>query len=106
MKELYYIKPYRRLFPTLRLEFGEIKNKFLFRITEGEITRNKGKTEFTPIEEVFDEEQEMLKKVWEMRKQLSEKKWNLKKKESSKIKQQSFITLKTMNGDLSLEFDN
>ena len=94
MKELYYIKPYRRLLPTLRLEFGEIKNKFLFRITEGEITRNKGKTEFTPIEEVFDEEQEMLKKVWEMRKELSEEKWDLKSKEESpKIKQPSFITL-------------
>ena len=74
MKELSYIKPYRRLLRTLRLEFGEIKNNFPLRITEGEITRNKGKTEFPPIEEVFDEEQEMLKKVWEMRKQLSEEK--------------------------------
>ena len=107
MKKLYYIKPYRRLLRTLRLEFGKIKNKFLLRITEGEITRNKGKTDFPPIEEVFDEEQEMLKKVWEMRKQLSEEKWTLKSKEESpKIKQPSFITLKTINGDLSLEFDN
>ena len=107
MIELYYIKPYRKLLRTLRLEFGEIKNKFLLRITEGEITRNKGKTEFPPIEEVFDEEQEMLKKVWEMRKQLSEEKWNLKtKEESPKVKQPSFITSKTMNGEMSMEFDS
>ena len=56
---------------------------------------------------MFDEEQEMLKNVWELRKQLSEEKWNLKtKEESPKIKQPSFITSKTMNGEMSMEFDN
>ena len=106
MKELYYIRPYRRSLRTLRLEFGKVKNKFLLRLIDGEINR-RGKSEFSPIEEVFHEEQEMLKNVWELRKQLSKEKWKLQNKEESpKIKQTSFITSKTMNGDLSLEFDN
>ena len=76
------------------------------RLIDGEINR-KGKSEFSPIEEVFDKEQEMLKNVWELRKQLSEEKWNLKTKEDShKIKQPSFITSKTMNGEMSMEFDS
>ena len=106
MKELYFIRPYRRSLRTLRLEFGKVKNKFLLRLIDGEINQ-KGKSEFSPIEEVFDEEQEMLKNVWELRKQLSEEKWNLKtKEESPKVKQPSFITSKTMNGEMSMEFDS
>ena len=106
MKELYFIRPYKRSLRTLRLEFGKVKNKFLLRLIDGEINQ-KGKSEFSPIEEVFDEEQEMLKNVWELRKQLSEEKWSLKtKEESPKIKQPSFITLKTMNGEMSIEFDH
>ena len=107
MKELYYIKPFSSILRTLRLEFGKVKNKFILRIIEGEIKRDTGKSDFNPIEDVFDEEQEMLKKVWEMRKQLSEEKWNLKTQEKLlKIKQHSIITLKTKDGDMSLEFDN
>jgi len=56
---------------------------------------------------VFDEEQGMLKKVWETRKQLSEERWILKTKvDSPKTTQPSFITLKTIDGELSLEYDN
>ena len=106
MKELYYIRPYRRSLRTLRLEFGKVKNKFLLRLIDGEIN-SRGKSEFSPIEEVFNEEQEMLKNVWELRKQLSEEKWKLQNKEESpKIKQPSFISSKTMNGDLSIKFDD
>ena len=106
MKELYYIRPFRRSLRTLRLEFGKVKNKFLLRLIDGEINR-KGKSELSPIEEVFNEEQEMLKKVWELRKQLSDEKWNLQtKQESSKRKQPSFITSTTMNGKMSIEFDS
>ena len=90
----------------MRLEFGEVKNKFLLKFIDGEINLNV-KSEFSPIEEVFDYEQEMLKKVWETRKQLSEERWILKTKEDSpKTTQPSFITLKTINGDLSMEYDN
>ena len=73
---------------------------------DGEINL-KGKSEFSPIEKVYDDEQEMLKNVWETRKQLSDERWILRTKEESPTsKQTSFITLKTNNGDLSLEFDN
>ena len=106
MKELYFTKPYRRSIRTLRLEFGEVNNKFLLKFIDGEINL-KDKSEFSPIEKVYDDEQEMLKNVWETRKQLSDERWILRTKEESPTsKQTSFITLKTNNGDLSLEFDN
>ena len=106
MNELYYTKPYRRSIRTLRLEFGEVDDKFLLKFIDGEINL-KGKSEFSPIEKVYDDEQEMLKNVWETRKQLSDERWILRTKEESPTsKQTSFITLKTNNGDLSLEFDN
>ena len=106
MNELYYTKPYRRSIRTLRLEFGEVNDKFLLIFIDGEINL-KGKSEFSPIEKVYDDEQEMLKNVWETRKQLSDERWILRTKEESPTsKQTSFITLKTNNGDLSLEFDN
>ena len=105
MNELYFTKPYRRSLKTLRLEFGEVKNKFLLKFIDGEINL-KGKSEFSPIETVYDDEQEMLKKVWETRKQLSEERWILKTKEESPTsKQTSFITLKKIDGDLSMEYD-
>ena len=67
---------------------------------DGEINL-KGKSEFSPIESVYDDEQEMLKKVWETRKQLSEERWILKtKEESPKTTQPSFIALKTIDGEL------
>ena len=78
MNVLHYIKPYRRLLRTLRIEFGKIRNKYILRIFEGEITRHNGESEFLPIEEVYCEEHGMLKKVYEIRKQLFEEKWNLK----------------------------
>ena len=106
MNELYYTKPYRRSIRTLRLEFGEVNDKFLLKFIDGEINL-KGKSEFSPIEKVYDDEQEMLKNVWETRKQLSDERWIMRtKEESPTTKQTSFITLKTINGDLSMEFDN
>jgi len=106
MNELYYVKRERKSLRTLRIEFGECKDKFLLKFIDGE-TNLKGKSEFSPIESVYEDEQKMLKKVWEVRKQLSEERWILKtKEESSTSKQTSFITLKTIDGDLSMEYDN
>ena len=106
MNELYFTKPYRRSLKILRLEFGEINNKFLLKSIEGEIN-GKGTSEFSPREEVFEDEQVMLKEVWELRKRLSEDRWTLETKEDSPTTQQtSFITLKTIDGDLSMEYDN
>ena len=79
MKELYFVRRKRGNYKTLRLEYGEIKNKFLLKFIDGE-TNLKGKSEFSPIESVYEDEQEMLKKVWETRKQLSEERWILKTK--------------------------
>ena len=106
LKGLYFVNRERKSLRTLRIEFGEVKNKYLLKFIDGEINI-KGKSEFSPIEEVYDDEQDMLKKVWETRKQLSEERWILKTKEdSSKTTQPSFITLKTIDGDLSMEYDN
>ena len=61
-------------YKTLRLEFGEIKNKFLLKFIEGEINPE-GKSESFPVETFYDDEQEMLKKLLDTRKQLSEERW-------------------------------
>ena len=101
MKELYFTKPYRRTIRTLRLEFGEVKDKYPLKFTDGEINL-KGKSEFSPIENVYDNEQEMLKNVWETRKQLSEERWILRtKEESPSTKQPSFIQTDFMNGKIT-----
>lgn len=55
---------------------------------------------------VYDEEQEMLKKVWETKKQFPEERCTLETKDDSPhIKQTSFITLKTIDGDLSMKYE-
>ena len=106
MKELYFTKPYKSSLKTLRLEFGEVNNKFLLKSIEGEIN-GKGTSAFSTREEVFDNDQVMLKEVWELRKRLSEDRWTLETKEESiTTNQTSFITLQTINGDLSMEHDN
>ena len=56
---------------------------------------------------MFDNDQVMLKEVWELRKRLSEDRWTLETKEESPTNHQTpFITLKTIDGDLSMEYDN
>ena len=56
---------------------------------------------------MFDNDQVMLKEVWELRKRLSEDRWTLETKEESPTTHQTFfITLKTIDGDLSMEYDN
>ena len=61
----------------MRLEFGEVKNKFLLRFIEGEINPEL-KSESYPVETLYYDEQEMLKKVLKLREQLSEERWMLK----------------------------
>ena len=61
----------------MRLEFGEIKNKLLLKFIEGAINLE-GKSESFPVETSYDDEQEMLKKVFKMREQLTEERWMLK----------------------------
>ena len=56
---------------------------------------------------MFSNDQVMLNEIWETRKRLSEDKWNLEtKEESTTTKQTSFIVLKTIDGALSMEYEN
>ena len=89
MKELYFVKRERKSLRTLRIEFGECKDKYLLKLIDGEINL-KDKSEYSPIETFYDEEPEMLKKLLDTRKQLSEERWihkNTGKKNNISIEQ-------------------
>ena len=103
MKELYFTSPYRRSTRTIRLEYGQVKKVFIHRTFEGGIN-GKGESESPPKEEVFDDEQEMLKKVYETKSGLLEGRWIVQNKQS--ISQPSFISTNVMDGEVSVEFDN
>ena len=102
MKELYFTSPYRRSLRTVRLEYGQVKKIFLLRTFEGGIN-GKGESESPPKEEVFDEEQEMLKKVYETKSGLLEGRWIVQNKQS--ISQPSFISTNVVDGEVSVEFE-
>ena len=97
------VSPYRRSLRTVRLEFGQVKKKFILRTIEGGIN-GKGESESSPKEEVFDDEQEMLKMVYETKSGLLEGRWIVQNKQS--ISQPSFISTNVMDGEVSVEFDN
>ena len=101
MKELYFTLPYRRCKKTVRLEYGQVKKKFIVRTFEGEIN-GKRMSEDSPKEEVFADEQEMLKKVYEIKKGLMESRWVIQDKES--ISQPSFLKTEIIDGAISFEF--
>ena len=101
MKELYFTLPYRRFKKTVRLEYGQVKKKFIVRTFDGEIN-GKRMSEDSPKEEVFADEQEMLKKVYEIKKGLMESRWVIQDKES--ISQPSFLKTEIIDGTISFEF--
>ena len=103
MKELYFTSTYRRSLRTIRLEYGQVKKVFILRTFEGGIN-GKGESESPPKEEVFESEQELLKKVYETKKGLLEGRWIVQNKQS--ISQPSFISTNVMDGEVSIEFDN
>jgi len=102
MKELYFTLPYRRSTHTIRLEYGQVKKVFILRTFDGEIN-GRGESEGSPSEEVFKDEQEMLKKVYETKKGLMEGRWIVQNKES--ISQPSFISTNVMDGEVSVEYE-
>ena len=102
MKELYFTSPYRRSLRTVRIEYGQVKKVFILRTFEGGIN-GKGESESPPKEEVFDEEQEMLKKVYETKSGLLEGRWIVQNKQS--ISQPRFISTNVMDGEVSVEFE-
>ena len=79
MNELYFIRRKRGNYLTLRIEFGKVKSKSLLRFTEGEI-KPLSKYESYPSETLYQNEEDMLKKISEMREKLSEDRWMLKPK--------------------------
>jgi len=101
MKELYFTSPYRRSLRTIRLEYGEVKNKFVLRTFEGNIIGRRV-SEGSPKEEVFDDEKELLKMVYETKKGLLEGRWIVKNKQS--ISQPSFLKTEIIDGKISFEF--
>ena len=101
MKELYFTLPYRRSKKTVRLEYGQVKKKFIVRTFDGGIIGRRT-SEDSPKEEVFADEQEMLKRVYEIKKGLMESRWVIQDKES--ISQPSFLKTEIIDGAISFEF--
>ena len=101
MKELYFTSPYRRSLRTIRLEYGQVKKKFVLRTFEGNINRRRV-SEGSPREEVFEDEQELLKKVHKTKKGLLEGRWIVKNKQS--FSQPSFLKTEIVDGKISFEF--
>ena len=102
MNTLYFTSPYRRSLRTIRLEYGEVKNKFVLRTFEGKIIGRKVSEEGSPKEEVFEDEQELLKKVHETKKGLLEGRWIVKNKVS--FSQPSFLKTEIIDGKVGFEF--
>ena len=101
MKELCFTLPYRRSKKSVRLEYGQVKKKFIVRTYDGEIN-GRVTSENSPKEEVFEGEQEMLKRVYEIKKGLMESRWIIQDKES--ISQPSFLKTEIIDGAISFEF--
>ena len=89
MRELYFTSPYRRSTRIIRLEYGQVKKVFISRTFEGEIN-GRGESESPAKEEVFEDEQGLLKKVYETKSGLLEGRWIVQNKQS--ISQPSFIS--------------
>ena len=102
MKTLYFTSPYRRSLRTIRLEYGQVKKKFVLRTFEGKIIGRKVSEEGSPREEVFEDEQELLKKVHKTKIGLLEGRWIVKNKES--ISQPTFLRTEIIDGKVGFEF--
>ena len=102
MKELYFTSPYRRSLRTVRLEYGQVKKVFILRTYDGGIN-GKGGSESSPKEQVFTDEQELLKKVYETKSGLLEGRWIVQNKQS--ISQPSFISTNVVDGEISVELE-
>ena len=99
MKELYFVSTYRRSLRTIHFQYGKSNNKFILKITNGEIN-GKGVSQGNNNEIVFEKEQELLKYVYERRKQLLDnERWVLTKKNSTT--QPSFLRNDFIDGEIT-----
>ena len=101
MRELYFTSPYRRSLRTIRLQYGQVKKVFILRTSDGEIN-GRGESESPPKEEVFEDEQGLLKKVYETKSGLLEGRLIVKNKQS--FSQPSFLKTEIVGGKISFEF--
>jgi len=101
MQELYFTSPRRRSLRTIRLEYGQVRKKFVLRTFEGNIIGRRV-SEGSPKEEVFDDEKELLKMVYETKKGLLEGRWIVKNKQS--FSKPSFLKTEIIDGKVSFEF--
>ena len=102
MNTLYFTSPYRRSLRTIRLEYGQVKKVFILRTYDGEIN-GRGESESPPQEEVFEDEQGLLKKVYETKSGLLDGRWVVQNKES--ISQPSFLRTDVIDGKISVEIE-
>ena len=101
MKKVYFTLKSRRSIPTVIIEYGQEKKYFIVRIFDSEV--NSRRTyEYCPKEEVFDDEQEMLKKVNEIKKGLLENNWIMQNSDS--IAKNSFLKTGIVDGTISFDF--
>ena len=99
MRELYFVSPYRRSIRTIHFQYGSSVNKFILKITSGEIN-GRGTSEGNTEEVVFEGEQELLKGVYERKKELLDtKRWEITEKQSAT--QPSFIRNDLINGEIT-----
>ena len=101
MKEVYFTLQSRRSIPTFRIEYGQEEKNFIVRIFDSEVN-SRSTYEYCRKEEVFEDEQEMLKKVNEIKKRLSESNWIMQNRDS--IPKHSFLRTGTVDGTISFEF--
>ena len=101
MKELYFTLPYRRSKKTVRLEYGQVKNKFIVKTFDG-LINGRRTSEDSPKEKVFDDENEMLKRLYEIKKGLLESRGVIQDKET--ISHPSFLKTEIIDGAISFEF--
>ena len=99
LRELYFVSPYRRSLRTIHFQYGSSNNKFILKITSGEIN-GRGTNEGNTEEVVFETQQELLKGVYERKKELVDTgRWEITEKQSTT--QPSFIQTDLMNGKIT-----
>ena len=99
MNQLYFVSPYRRSLRTIHFQYGSSNNKYLLKITSGEIN-GRGTSVGNTEEVVFDGEQELLKGVRERRKELLDtNRWEITEKHSTT--QPSFIQNDLIDGKIT-----
>ena len=86
MKELFYTSPYKIRLHTIRIEYGEIGEKFALKVFEGEINF-KGDFEEKPIDAIFKEEEEMLMHLSSINSVLINGGWKLREKTDEELVQ-------------------